>query len=114
MLKDDIFVNTRDRVVSAAVWFSVLLHMKHIYLYYAPAVGIYMLRFYTFKNERCNPVFLNENAGLTVSSPQGMAGSFGVPSPFFAFSLWLLWSSQHQPYLLYLSFRYLIQGSQRP
>ena len=23
--------------------------MKHIYLYYAPAVGIYMLRFCTFK-----------------------------------------------------------------
>ena len=49
MLKDDIFVNTRDRVVSAAVWFSVLLHMKHIYLYYAPAVGIYMLRFCILK-----------------------------------------------------------------
>ena len=42
----------RDRVVSAAVWFSVLLHMKHIYLYYAPAVGIYMLRSHCFQSTR--------------------------------------------------------------
>ena len=42
----------RDRVVSAAVWFSILLHMKHIYLYYAPAVGIYMLRSHCFQSTR--------------------------------------------------------------
>jgi len=42
----------RDRVVSAAVWFSVLLHMKHIYLYYAAAVGIYMLRSHCFQSTR--------------------------------------------------------------
>ena len=42
----------RDRVVSGAVWFSVLLHMKHIYLYYAPAVGIYMLRSHCFQSTR--------------------------------------------------------------
>jgi len=34
----------------ASVWFSVLLNLKHIYLYYAPAYGIYMLRSYCFKS----------------------------------------------------------------
>lgn len=42
----------RESVVQAAVWFSVLLHLKHIYLYMAPAVGVYMLRSYCFKSSR--------------------------------------------------------------
>ena len=28
----------------ACLWFSVLLNLKHIYLYITPAVGIYLLR----------------------------------------------------------------------
>jgi len=34
----------------SSVWFSVLLNLKHIYLYIAPAYGIYMLRSYCFKS----------------------------------------------------------------
>ena len=34
----------------ASVWFSVLLNLKHIYLYIAPAYGIYMLRTYCFQS----------------------------------------------------------------
>jgi len=34
----------------ASVWFSVLLNLKHIYLYVAPAYGIFMLRSYCFKS----------------------------------------------------------------
>ena len=34
----------------ASVWFSVLLNLKHIYLYIAPAYGIFMLRSYCFKS----------------------------------------------------------------
>jgi len=41
-----------DKVVQAAVWFAVLLHLKHIYLYLAPAVGVYMLRSYCFQSTR--------------------------------------------------------------
>lgn len=42
----------RDKVVEAAVWFSILLNLKHIYLYYAPAFGVYMLRSYCFKSTK--------------------------------------------------------------
>ena len=34
----------------SSFWFSVLLNLKHIYLYIAPAFGIYMLRSYCFKS----------------------------------------------------------------
>merc|ERR1712179_113014 len=34
----------------ASVWFSFLLNLKHIYLYIAPAYGIFMLRSYCFKS----------------------------------------------------------------
>ena len=34
----------------ASVWFFVLLNLKHIYLYIAPAFGIYMLRSYCFQS----------------------------------------------------------------
>jgi len=36
----------------ASVWFSVLLNLKHIYLYIAPAYGIYMLRSYCFQSSK--------------------------------------------------------------
>lgn len=42
----------RDKVVEAAVWFAILLNLKHIYLYMAPAFGVYMLRSYCFQSTR--------------------------------------------------------------
>lgn len=42
----------RDKVVQAAVWFAILLNLKHIYLYCAPAFGVYMLRSYCFQSTR--------------------------------------------------------------
>ncbi|NXO05379.1 ALG8 glucosyltransferase, partial [Rhinopomastus cyanomelas] len=36
------------RYLEGAFWFAVLLHLKHIYLYVAPAYGVYLLRCYCF------------------------------------------------------------------
>uniref|UniRef100_A0A2R5LMD8 Alpha-1,3-glucosyltransferase n=1 Tax=Ornithodoros turicata TaxID=34597 RepID=A0A2R5LMD8_9ACAR len=38
----------QNRCVEAALWFAVLLNLKHIYLYVAPAFFIYLLRSYCF------------------------------------------------------------------
>jgi len=34
--------------MEASVWFAALLNLKHIYLYVAPAYGVYLLRNYCF------------------------------------------------------------------
>jgi len=34
------------------VWFAALLNLKHIYLYVAPAYGVYLLRNYCFTQHR--------------------------------------------------------------
>uniref|UniRef100_A0A2C9KC01 Alpha-1,3-glucosyltransferase n=1 Tax=Biomphalaria glabrata TaxID=6526 RepID=A0A2C9KC01_BIOGL len=39
----------QDRNVEGAFWFAVLLNMKHIYMYVAPAYFIYLLRTYCFQ-----------------------------------------------------------------
>jgi len=42
----------QENFMLASVWFSVLLMLKHIYLYIAPAYGIYMLRSYCFQSSK--------------------------------------------------------------
>ncbi|RUS75621.1 hypothetical protein EGW08_016614, partial [Elysia chlorotica] len=39
----------QDRPLEGAFWFSVLLNMKHIYMYIAPPYFVYLLRTYCFK-----------------------------------------------------------------
>jgi len=34
------------------VWFAALLNLKHLYLYVAPAYGVYLLRNYCFVKHR--------------------------------------------------------------
>uniref|UniRef100_A0A8C5P1T9 Alpha-1,3-glucosyltransferase n=1 Tax=Jaculus jaculus TaxID=51337 RepID=A0A8C5P1T9_JACJA len=43
-----VFLLTLKRHMEGAFLFAVLLHFKHIYLYVAPAYGIYLLRSYCF------------------------------------------------------------------
>ncbi|XP_073964519.1 ALG6/ALG8 family glucosyltransferase xit [Choristoneura fumiferana] len=38
----------RGNFISAAIWFTVLLNLKHIYLYVAPAYFVHLLRAYCF------------------------------------------------------------------
>ncbi|XP_041357534.1 probable dolichyl pyrophosphate Glc1Man9GlcNAc2 alpha-1,3-glucosyltransferase isoform X2 [Gigantopelta aegis] len=38
------------RLVSGAFWFAILLNLKHIYLYIAPAYFVYLLRCHCFNN----------------------------------------------------------------
>lgn len=40
----------QERVIESAVWFSLLLNFKHIYLYVAPAYFVYMPRCYCFQS----------------------------------------------------------------
>ncbi|KAF2879822.1 hypothetical protein ILUMI_26349 [Ignelater luminosus] len=41
----------KERYLSAACWFTVLLNMKHLYLYVAPAYFVYLLRNYCFTSK---------------------------------------------------------------
>ncbi|KAK3104024.1 hypothetical protein FSP39_023751, partial [Pinctada imbricata] len=40
----------QERYLSGAFWFAVLLNLKHIYLYIAPAYIVYLLRCYCFQH----------------------------------------------------------------
>jgi alpha-1,3-glucosyltransferase len=42
----------QEKFILSAIWFSLLLNLKHIYLYMAPAFGIYMLRSYCLQSDK--------------------------------------------------------------
>ncbi|KAJ8299321.1 LOW QUALITY PROTEIN: hypothetical protein KUTeg_023381, partial [Tegillarca granosa] len=49
IITDFVFIYA-EQVIESAVWFSLLLNFKHIYLYVAPAYFVYMLRCYCFQS----------------------------------------------------------------
>jgi alpha-1,3-glucosyltransferase len=61
----------RDQVLQAAVWFSILLNLKHIYMYYAPAVGVYMLRSHCFQSARDGAILWRSFSPLRLVSLGG-------------------------------------------
>ncbi|XP_046563377.1 probable dolichyl pyrophosphate Glc1Man9GlcNAc2 alpha-1,3-glucosyltransferase [Haliotis rubra] len=70
------------RNISSAFWFTVLLNLKHIYLYIAPAYFVYLLRCYCFRSApdgtiqwRSFSITRLFSLGLTVMSVFGV--SFG-------------------------------------
>lgn len=42
----------QQKFTQAAIWFTLLLNLKHIYLYVAPAFGVFMLRSYCFQSDK--------------------------------------------------------------
>ncbi|BFZ24570.1 hypothetical protein BsWGS_27609 [Bradybaena similaris] len=67
----------QERFVESAFWFAVLLNMKHIFIYVAPAWFIYLLRNYCFQANR--PVTWNNfslHNFMTLASVVGLV--FGV------------------------------------
>jgi len=42
----------QDNIILGAIWFTILLNLKHIYLYLAPAFGVYMLRSFCFQSDK--------------------------------------------------------------
>lgn len=47
------FFSLQGRCIEGAVWFSILLHLKHINIYLAPAFFVYLLRNYCFRSSKC-------------------------------------------------------------
>ncbi|XP_058798616.1 probable dolichyl pyrophosphate Glc1Man9GlcNAc2 alpha-1,3-glucosyltransferase [Phymastichus coffea] len=43
-------INTENEVLLGAIFFTILLNLKHLYLYVAPAFGVWLLKSYCFKN----------------------------------------------------------------
>jgi len=66
----------------ASVWFSILLNLKHIYLYIAPAYGIYMLRSYCFSSTQDSRIIwtsfsLTRLVSLAIAVLANLSMSFG-------------------------------------
>lgn len=67
--------------LQAAFWFSILLCLKHIYLYIAPVYFVYLLRSYCFESQNSKLIFHFKRLiklGMVVVAVFGL--SFG---PFF-------------------------------
>ncbi|KAI4459710.1 dolichyl glycosyltransferase [Holotrichia oblita] len=47
----------KEQYIWSAFWFTILLNMKHIFIYLAPAYFIYMLRNYCFRNKKAGTSF---------------------------------------------------------
>lgn len=51
----------QSRHLQGALLFTVLLNLKHIYLYVAPAYGVYLLRSYCFTRDNRGTVHLDRD-----------------------------------------------------
>ncbi|XP_074649792.1 dolichyl pyrophosphate Glc1Man9GlcNAc2 alpha-1,3-glucosyltransferase-like [Tubulanus polymorphus] len=69
----------QGNMVEAAVWFSVLLNFKHIYLYVAPAYFVYMLRKHCFmKNQAGVLEWMSESFERLVQLGAVVVGIFAL------------------------------------
>jgi ALG6, ALG8 glycosyltransferase family len=55
-----ILQSLQERYVEGAMWFAALLNLKHIYLYIAPAFGIFILCNYCFTAHKGGVQLFNE------------------------------------------------------
>jgi alpha-1,3-glucosyltransferase len=63
-----------DKFIKASFWFSVLLNLKHIYVYIAPAYFVYLLRTYCFKQNKEN----KEKKSEVISPPKVSLFNFSL------------------------------------
>lgn len=47
-----------EEYIKSAIYFTILLHMKHIFIYFAPAYFIYLLRSYCFNGTQGSSVIM--------------------------------------------------------
>ncbi|XP_014222388.1 probable dolichyl pyrophosphate Glc1Man9GlcNAc2 alpha-1,3-glucosyltransferase [Trichogramma pretiosum] len=55
-------ITRKAQVIQGAMWFAILLNFKHLYLYVAPAFGVWLLRNYCFKDSRFIPRLMTLSA----------------------------------------------------
>lgn len=78
------FVFFQKRYLEGALLFAVLLHFKHIYIYVAPAYGIYLLRSYCFTANNAGKMgfsslaFVGSCANHELGEHSRPAGTFGT------------------------------------
>nr|CAG4637044.1 EOG090X06YP [Ceriodaphnia reticulata] len=62
--------------VEAAFWFSILLNLKHIYLYIAPVYFVYLLRSYCIENQKSGSLIFHLSRFIKLGMV--VAGTFAV------------------------------------
>lgn len=85
------------REMEAAFWFSILLNLKHIYLYVAPAYFIYLLRSYCLSSTSDGRIKLKVSSllrllqlGVTVLAVFGLSfGPFYLKGQLGQVGIWL-------------------------
>jgi len=71
----------QGRHVEACVWFAALLNLKHIYVYVAPAYGVYLVRNYCFvRHRRTGMSHVVIHAGANFSFCPGVSPSLSLHS----------------------------------